>query len=137
MYIVGGVNNITTKNQLTGMISFEWSPPELLIQYLSVELHRLDVWLTKEFPASKIIFCSLIGSDPKRVVNSHQVNPLQQEAVNAAVFQFNEEVFSLDRKIEETYSPSLHRTVHRAKNGKKKSYYEHLSDGIHLSGRVC
>ena len=30
------------------------------------------------------------------------------------------------------FAPSLHRTVHRSKNGRKKSYYEHLRDGIHL-----
>ena len=131
VYIAGGVNNITTKNRATGKISFLWDPPETIIPHLASDLRAANDQLTKEFPASKVIFCSLVGSDLARVVNAHKTTWLQQESVNEAVFTFNEEVFRIN-KWRGTVSPSLHRTVHRSKNGKHKSYYDHLWDGIHL-----
>ena len=135
VYIVGGANNITTKNKFTGKISFEWNPPDLLIPHLIAELQRANVRTKKEFPASKVVFCTLIGSDLSRVVNSHKVNDHQQHIVNEAVFDFNEEIFKIIRE-RGTFSPSLHRTVHRAKNGKRKSFYDHLQDGIHLRDHI-
>ena len=132
VYIVGGVNNITTKNKITGEISFKWDPPELLIQYMLNLLSTLDKHVSKEFPASKIIFCPLVGSELRRVVTEHWVAPNQQDAVNEAVFTFNEETFKINKR-KQTFSPSLHRSVHRSKNGKRKSYYDHLEDGLHLT----
>ena len=131
VYIAGGANNIRTKNSETGQISFDWDPPELLIQYMLSELRQADERLSREFPASKIIFCPLVGTDLSRVVTGHQVNDYQQHVVNETIFDFNEETFRINKR-RETYAPSLHRTIHRSKKGTRKSYYEHLVDGIHL-----
>ena len=135
VYVVGGANNITTKNNETGQISFDWNPPELLIQYLLSELNRADGRLLREFPASKAVFCPLVGTDLNRVVTAHKVTDHQQHVVNEAIFDFNNETFKINKR-RETFAPSLHRTIHRSKKGTKKSYYEHLVDGIHLQEHI-
>ena len=99
-YIVGGINNVTTKDRLTGKISFEWDPPELLISQLIRELAIADSKMAKEFPASKVVFCPIVGSDLSRIVNAHTTTLLQQEVVNETVFAFNEEVFKINKRRE-------------------------------------
>ena len=65
------------------------------------------------------------------MVNAHKVTLAQQEATNNVVLEFNCEVFKV-KKERDLFSPSLHRTIHRSKNGSRKSFYEHLEDGVHL-----
>ena len=132
IYLAGEVNDITTKNKATGKISFGWNPPEKLILHLVDEPKRVDMELAKEFPASKIVFCTLVGSHLERVVTGHPTTLLQQEAVNEAVFSFNGEVFKINER-RDTFSPSLHKTFHRSKKGRKNSHYDNLADGIHLN----
>ena len=86
VYVAGGVNNITTKNKVTGKVSFDWDPPELLIPSLLQRLAVADEQLAKNFPASKIVFCPLVGSDLMRVVNAHKITTYQQDVTDAAVF---------------------------------------------------
>ena len=131
VYIEGGVNNITRKDRMTRKVSFPWEPPELLMEHLSAILERLEKKFKSEYPASKVIFCPLVGSELTRIVNEGETTERQQIAVNNAVFTFNEKVFKINAR-NELFSPSLHRTVHRSKNGVKKSHYSHLHDGIHL-----
>ena len=76
VYVAGGVNDITTKNQDTGKISFDWAPPECLIEHLLTVLKRENARLAQNFPASKIIFCPLVGQDLGKVVNAHAVTQL-------------------------------------------------------------
>ena len=135
VYVIGGVNNITVKDEHTGKISFEWHPAERLIDHLTSILKEANERMTKGYPASKVVFCTLVGSQLSRIVDSHQTTDHQQTVVNEAVFDFNEEVFRINKQ-KGTFSPSLHRTIHRAKKGKRKSYYEHLSDGIHLQDHI-
>ena len=135
VYIAGGVNNVTTKNKSTGKITFNWNPPEMLISHLVNELRRADYQMTKNFPASKVGFCTLVGSDLSQVVNAHTTTLLQQESVDAAIFAFNDEILKKN-KGQKTFSPSLHRTIHRSKNGKQKNFYDHLEDGIHLQDYI-
>ena len=135
VYVVGGVNDITTKYKRSGKIAFEWSPPELIMQHLTAQLKTADDALSRDFPASKVVFCTLVGLELALVVNSHPVSQLQQLAVNEAVFDFNNEVFKINKR-RGTFSPSLHRTIHRTKNGRRMCYYEHLEDGLHLSDSI-
>ena len=53
VYIIGGVNNITTKDEHTGKISFTWNPAERLINHLTLILKEANVRFTKDYPASK------------------------------------------------------------------------------------
>ena len=130
VYIVGGICDVTTKDSATGRISFDWVPPAELGNQLVKRLYDEDEFMRRQHPASRVVFCPLVGVELEEVVNSHAVNREQQEAVNEAVFDFNTEIFSINER-RGTFSPSLHRTVHRTIRGKNKSYYHHLSDGIH------
>ena len=98
-------------------------------------LQRANTELKKHFLASKVVFCTLIGSDVSRVVNDHTITETQQGDVNSAMWEFNCEVFHLNKE-NSTFAPSLHSDVHRVCNGSKKNYYQHLQDGIHPSKSI-
>ena len=134
-YVAGGACDITTKVKGDPTISFDWLPAGKLGPHLVSKLKEADGRLHKDHPAARVIFCPLVGVDLKRVVNAHAVTDHQQEAVNDAVFEFNMEVFSIN-KDRGSYSPSLHRTVHRSNKGIRRSHYHHLIDGIHLEDYI-
>ena len=89
-------------------------------------------FFTVKHPASKVVFCPLVGAELSRALTDHAATPDQKKMVDEAVFEFNTEVFKINR-ARGTYSPPLHRTIHRSSGGQKKSYYHHLSDGVHLN----
>ena len=130
VYIAGGACDITTKEKGSGNISFDWNPPGKLGPHLVKSLKDADSRLAKNHPASKVVFCTLVGSELRRVVNAHGINDHQQLAVDDAIFEFNTEIFSINKR-RGNYSPSLHRTVHRSSKGRRKCYYHHSVDGIH------
>ena len=132
VYVAGGVCDITQKEHGTKRISFAWTSKEELTEHLISTLKRGNDFLTREHPAAKIVFCTLVGLELERVVNTHKVETHQQLMVDEAVFAFNDEIFAIN-KVRGTYSPSLHRSIHRSLRGVKRSYYHHLEDGIHLS----
>ena len=132
VYIAGGVCDITTKNEYTKLISFDWELGEELGEHLIGDLNRADSKFKKYFPASKISFCSLIGCDLVRTVNAHPTTVEQKEMVNNAVWEFNCEIFRINRE-RKIFSPSLHSQIHRICNGTKRNYYQHLHDGLHPS----
>ena len=132
VYVAGGACDITTKCQATKSVSFSWESLEDLYGHLSSMLNQEDKFMKKNYPASKIVFCPLVGIDLVRVVTAHRATPQQQQVVNEAIFAFNAEVFKLNKK-RGTYSPSLHRTIHRSNGTTQKSHYHHLVYGLHLS----
>ena len=132
VYIIGGACDITTKAKNSNQISFEWSQPSDLGKYLALTLASEDQYIEKHHPASRVVFCPLVGVALGRVVNVHPINEDQQAAVDEAVFKFNEEVFIINKR-RKVFSPSLYRTVHKSNRGKHKSFYQHLGDGIHLT----
>ena len=123
MYIMGGVCDITYKNHNTGEVSYQWASPAELNSHLVSTLRRIDQGFIDRFPASKVIFCTLVGVDLRRVVTKHGITDEQQQGVNNAIFDFNDEIFTINAR-RGTFSPSLHRTIHRSKNVVRKSYYE-------------
>ena len=54
------------KDRVTGEISFDWEPAEGVEQHLCLEL---DIFFVREFPASKIVFCPLVGVELNRIGN--------------------------------------------------------------------
>ena len=132
IYLVGGVNDITTKNHYTKLISYEWGTGPELTTHLASILDRADQHFHKYHPATKVVFCPLIGSDLTRVVNAHNVSEEDQKAVNDAVWEFNTKVFEINT-TRNTFCPALQHVVHRFCKGVKRHYYHHLPDGIHLS----
>ena len=63
LYIAGGINDITFKNKLTNQISYEWGNGPGLGDHLTSTVMKADAALKMIFPASKVIFCPLIGSE--------------------------------------------------------------------------
>ena len=132
IYIAGGVNNITSKNRRTKAISYNWERGDALQDHLVSILTRADDWFKKYFPASKIVFCPLVGSELRRIVNTSAVTCEDQLDVENAVWAFNTKVFEIN-DIRNTKCPILQHQVHRFCKGKRRAYYHHLGDGIHLS----
>ena len=132
VYIIGGACDITYKDHRTKEISFNWSPPGSLTDHLLSTISYEDSFMRSTHPAARVVFCTLVGVDLARVVSRQIIEREQQEAVNEAVFAYNTEIFAVNKK-RGTFSPSLHRTVHRSARGKNKCHYHHLEDGIHLS----
>ena len=132
VYIAGGVTNITHKDRHSKKISYRWGSSDALKLHLVNKLKKADERLQKLFPASRVVFCPLIGCELARIVNEHETSQEDQDAVTEAVWEFNTNVFKINAK-RGTVSPALHHQVHRFCKGKKKTYYEHLGDGLHLS----
>ena len=132
VYIAGGANNITSKNRLTRKISYPWELGTDLQDHLVSTLTKANAHFVKTFPASKVIFCPLVGSDLDRVVNSGLILHDHKQDVENAIWEFNTNVFRISNE-RGTKTPALHHQVHRYCNGKRRVYYEHLHDGIHLS----
>ena len=133
VYITGGVNDITTKDKSTGRISYEWGVDKSLEIHMITNLVEADLRLRDRFPASKVVFCPLIGSDLSRVVNGHNTTLEDQEEVDNMVWEYNTHIFRINKE-RGTVCPALHHQVHRFCKGKRRTYYHHLGDGIHLTG---
>ena len=132
VYIAGGICDFTTKDHVTKNISFQWKSTSDLQNYLFSILENEDKFLTKNHPASKVIFCPLVGVYLIRVVNDHQMASSHQEIFVDTVFEFNTRIFKIN-KSRSTFLPAIHRTIHRSSGTKKKSHYHHLDDGLHLT----
>ena len=79
-----------------------------------------------------VVVCPLIASELCRVVTHGATTQEDQIEVEEAVWKYNSEVFRIN-KDRHTVSPSLHHQVHRYCKGRRRAYYHHLSDGIHLT----
>ena len=131
VYIVGGACDITFKEKTTKRIVYAWRKGELESHLLEV-LNNANKRMYKEFPASKVVFCPLIASELARVVNHGVTTQENQHEVEEAVWEFNSNVFKINKE-RGVVSPSLHHQVHRYCKRKRRNYYHHLDDGIHLS----
>ena len=132
VYIPGGVCDITTKNKKTKEVYYQWKRGEELHSHFIKILKLADEQLRRDFPASKIVFCPLVASELHRVLTKKSTKEEDQLSVEEAVWGFNSMVFKINKQ-RELYSPALHHQVHRFCKGKKRAYYHHLSDGLHLT----
>ena len=132
VYIAGGACDITHKEKGSGRILYTWGEGDTLEQHLQGSLLNAITKLEKDLPASKVIFCPMIASELKRVVNYGGTTTNDQTAVERAVWGFNNTLFKINRN-KKLISPSLHHQVHRFCKGKKRNYYHHLNDGLHLT----
>ena len=85
VYLAGGVNDITTKDNNTGEISFKWGNGSDLVEHLISTLVAADSRFRQNFPASKVIFCPLIGSLLGKIVTAHPTDEENQITVNNSV----------------------------------------------------
>ena len=66
-YLKGRACDITSKDQISNIITFDWKPGmDLRIQLVGSLLHA-DEEFKRIFPASKVVFCTLLGVDLARV----------------------------------------------------------------------
>ena len=131
MFVVGGICNITDKDRNTGKISFNWDTPEKLSNHIINIMEDEDKRFKKELPASKLIFCKIVGANLENVLKRQAET--EQLVMDEAIYQINEYIFrkNIDKGL---WAPDMATPVHRMINGKMKSNYDHLSrDGIHLS----
>ena len=99
VYIAGGICDVTTKCQKTQRISFNWESGEKLTMHLARALDQENSFLSKNHPASKIVFCPLVGAELARVVDAHPTTQIQQSFVDEAIFDFNNHVFKIKGKL--------------------------------------
>ena len=132
VYILGGACDITTRDEVTKKISFDWAPASKVASHLLDSLKLEDKFMQSNHPTSRVVFCPLVGTELVRVVNAHGVTDEQQAEVDNAIFEFNNEIFNVNRK-RQSFSPSLHSSIHRSKGRTRKNHYHLLTDGIHLS----
>ena len=132
VYIAGGACDITRKDSHSKRISYVWGDGDDLKVHLLGVLKEADERIRKYFPASKVVFCSLVGSELSRIVNAYAVSVEQQLQMNRAIWEFNTNIFRINSE-RGTFAPSLHSQVHRMCKGKERNYYHHLHDGIHLT----
>ena len=107
VYMVGVTTEVTTKNSFTKQISFEWGQNLDLQNHLVNLLNQVNDRLKIYYPASKVVFCPLIGTDLTRVVNSHPVSAEDKITVDNAIWEFNSQVLRVNEE-RETFFPALH-----------------------------
>ena len=128
IYLAGGINNVTTKCQITKVITFEWQTEAALSNFLIGTMERSLAFLKRENPATKFVFCSIAGAELVYVVPCPTEK--DQDVVTNSIWNYNIEI----RKQNETlgfYHPRLDRPIHRTTAGSRRNYYRHLRDGIH------
>ena len=131
IFIVGGICNITTKDKLTKMISFDWTDAVSLASHLISTMEKAEEFLYQNYPASTFIFCPIPGANLNNVLKKQA--DLEQDILNEAIWIYNEELFQ--RNIHKNvYAPNFADPVHRMINGVRRNFLQHLGkDGIHLS----
>ena len=87
IYLAGGACDITRKDRLTGIIYFDWEGDTSLLSHLVMSLNKANTRLTKYFPASRIVFCPLIGSELKIVVHGQVTSKNHQLMVDNAIWR--------------------------------------------------
>ena len=130
IYIAGGVNDITYKDRRTNLIHYTWGQESSLKDHLVSTFRRADEHLSKNHPASKVVFCPLPGSELKRVVTAHVTSIEDQRTVEDAIWELNSTIFKINSR-RGTFCPALQHQVHRFCKGTRRAYYHHLADGIH------
>ena len=131
LFIVGGICDITVKDWGNNTITFPWTDSKSLVQHVINIIEAAEIRFRKELPASKIIFCRLVGANLEKVLQRKIEN--EQEIMDESIFEINKYIHK--KNIEKNmWAPDMATPVHRQIRGENKSFYEHLAnDGLHLS----
>ena len=133
IYIVGGVNELTTKDQHTGKYYFPWNDYQELENHMFERADTVKSYLEKEHPATQFVLCPMMGMNLYECIGDRDMN--HQKMVDNVTWSFNELVrsFYKDRHI---YVPDFARPVHRQFGEERKDMYYHLRDGLHLTNEA-
>ena len=105
-------------------------------KYQDLEDHMLErlftvkEFLEKKYPATKFVFCPMMGMDLSTYLKDHDKK--HQEMVDNVTWSFNETIRDI-YKGENTYVPDFARPVQREFGNHRKNMYYHLRDGLHLN----
>ena len=131
VFIAGGICNITRKDPVSKKITFEWDNPVRLSKHIIDILEREEDTFYENAPASKMVYCNMVGADLSKVLK-REVNE-EQQILNEAIYIINEDIFQKNI-VKNLYAPDLASPVHRKINGNNMSFLYHLdNDVIHLS----
>ena len=115
----------------TGGYYFPWTSCERLILHMQDMIRESDKRLQKERPATKIIYCPIMGVDLGKVLQREATQ--EQLILNEGIWATNLLFYELNN-ARGHYCPNLVLPVHRIINKKRKNYYQHLADdGITLT----
>ena len=135
IYVCGGAWDILKRGQEDYTFSYEWAQNDLLESHLVQSLTKADKSLRSVFPASRIVFCPLVGVDLSKITTLNGTTPADQQVIDDVVWEFNTTVHSIN-EARGTFSRALHHQIHRFCKGKKRAYYQHLPDGLNLSSFI-
>ena len=133
VYIAGGACDITTLHKKSKRITFDWGTGPALQNFLVSSVIAADTRLKRDFPASKVVFCPLIASEVVRLIGPGPTREQEQSVIEEAVWEFNATIFKINSN-RGVFAPALHHLVHRFCKGRRRAYYHHLDDGLHLTG---
>ena len=133
IYIVGGVNELTTKDQYTGKYYFKWKDYQELENHMFERITSVKNHLEKEHPATQFILCPMMGINLS--VYNKDFNVQHQEMVDNVTWSFNELIRSIYKETN-LYVPDFSRPVHRQFGNNRRNMYHHLRDGLHLNNEA-
>ena len=123
IFLCAGIYNIVNKDEPTGKFFFPWSSCEQLILALLKMVDKADKHFCKDRPATKVIYCPVIGADLGRLLGRDAAQ--QQLILNEGVWALNQKFYGLN-KARSYYCPNMVVPVHRIVSGKRKNCYHHL-----------
>ena len=134
IFLCAGIFNFITKNSVTEEYYFPWKSCEQLIPSVIKMADEADDRFQKDRPATKVIYCPIIGVDLGMVLKREARE--QQLILNEGIWALNLKFFELNNK-RGYYCPNLMLPVHRIINKKRKNCYHHLQeDRLKLSDEL-
>ena len=131
IFLCAGIYNFISKDTVTGEFSFPWNSSEKLILSLLQMVDEADRRFTKERPATKVIYCPIMGANLDIIL--HREAKLEQTILNEGIWALKTKFFELNNK-RGYYSQNLIAPVHRIIKGKRKYIYHHLqTNGLELT----
>ena len=85
------IYNFITKDTVTGEFSFPWNSCEKLILSLLQMVDEADRRFTKERPATKVIYCPIMGANLDIIL--HRKAKLEQTILNEGICELNTKFF--------------------------------------------
>ena len=129
VYMISGEYNLIHTNEESGFVEFNWDSEQMLGDYYKRILTDIDRSFVAKYPASRVIFCPMVGFELGKVVSEAKDLPEgAQDIVNGTVWIFNQEVRRINNR-KNLKTPFLLSPVHRHNNGKKHAYWHHLNAG--------
>ena len=130
IYIVGGVNELTTKDHYTGKYYFPWNDYQELENHMFERIDTVKKHLEKTHPATQFVLCPMMGMNLAEYIGDE--NKDHQEMIDNVTWSFNELIRSF-HKDTNIYIPDFAKPVHRQFGSERKNMYYHLGDGLHLN----